>query len=61
MPDHPTPLETKTHSNKPVPYLIFDSRKAENGFESFTEEAAAKSGNFVAHGPDIMNKLLELH
>ena len=60
MPDHPTPLETKTHSNKPVPYLIFDSTKAQNGADSFTEEAAAKTGNFVAHGPDIMNKLLEL-
>ncbi len=61
MPDHPTPLETMTHSNKPVPYLIFDSTRAQNGVESFTEESASATGNFVAHGPDIMNKLLGIN
>jgi len=58
MPDHPTPLEIKTHSRTPVPYMIYDSRKAENGVESFTEAAAEQTGNFVEHGPEIMNKLL---
>lgn len=58
MPDHPTPLETKTHSNKPVPYLIFDSENALEGVKSFTENAAESTGNFVEHGPQIMNKLL---
>lgn len=59
MPDHPTPLETKTHSNKPVPYLIFDSSNPQNGVESFTENSAEQTGNFVEHGPQIMDKLLE--
>lgn len=59
MPDHPTPLNTKTHSSKPVPYLIYDSRKEIPGVESLTEKNAESTGNFVAHGPDIMNKLLE--
>ncbi len=58
MPDHPTPLDTKTHSAAPVPYLIFDSSSAQNGVESFTEKSAESSGIFVEHGPDIMNKLL---
>lgn len=59
MPDHPTPLETMTHSSAPVPYMIYDSRKTENGVPSFTEKNAEKTGIFVEHGPDIMNKLLE--
>ncbi len=59
MPDHPTPLETMTHSSAPVPYMIYDSRKTENGVLSFTEKNAEKTGLFVEHGPDIMNKLLE--
>ncbi len=59
MPDHPTPLTTKTHSSSPVPYLIYDSSKEVNGVESFTEKNAEGTGNFVAHGPDIMNKLLQ--
>lgn len=59
MPDHPTPLETKTHSREPVPFLIYDSRRKENGVETFTEETARKTGIFVEHGPGIMNMLLE--
>ncbi len=59
MPDHPTPLEIKTHSSAPVPYLIYDSRKNLNGVECFTEKNAQSSGIFVEHGPDIMDKLLE--
>ncbi len=58
MPDHPTPLETKTHSAQPVPYMIFDSSDPKMGVESFTEDTAASSKIFVEHGPDIMNKLL---
>ena len=59
MPDHPTPLETMTHSSAPVPFLIYDSRKKENGVSSFTENNAAETGEFVEHGPDIMSMLLE--
>ena len=59
MPDHPTPLETMTHSAEPVPFLIYDSRKKENGVFSFTEKNAAETGEFVEHGPDIMSMLLE--
>ncbi len=59
MPDHPTPLETRTHSAEPVPFLLYDSRRAQSGVECFTEKNAAKTGVFVEHGPDIMNMLLE--
>lgn len=59
MPDHPTPLETMTHSAEPVPFLIYDSRKKENGVCSFTEKNAAETGEFVEHGSDIMSMLLE--
>ena len=58
-PDHPTPLATKTHSSDPVPYLIFDSRKALSGVDTFTEATATKTGNFIEHGPSIMYRLLE--
>ena len=59
MPDHPTPLETKTHSSAAVPYLIYDSSDKKSGVESFTEQAAESTGNYVEHGPDIMEKLLK--
>lgn len=59
MPDHPTPLDTMTHSAEPVPYMIYDSRKAESGVVKFDEKNARLTGNFVEHGPDIMKKLLD--
>lgn len=59
MPDHPTPLETKTHSSEPVPYMLYDSRKAVGTADTFTEYTAKAGRIFVENGPDIMKKLLE--
>lgn len=59
MPDHPTPLETKTHSSAPVPFLIFDSRKQIEGAETFTEKTAEETKIYLSHGPDIMQELLK--
>ena len=59
MPDHPTPLDTKTHSAAPVPFLIFDSRNDSENALPFTEQNARKSGVFIEHGPSIMDILLE--
>lgn len=58
MPDHPTPLSTMTHASEPVPYLIYDSRKKQDG-GVFTERGAEKTGNYIGFGPSIMNRLLE--
>ena len=58
-PDHPTPLNIKTHSSDPVPYLIYDSRKTVDGVSHFTEKTAAETGIFIEHGPSIMDRLLE--
>ncbi len=60
MPDHPTPLNIKTHTSIPVPYMIYDSTVKEKGAEKFTERTAKDSGIFVEHGPDIMKKLLQI-
>ncbi len=59
MPDHPTPLCTKTHSSDAVPYLLYDNKKAQKGDKTFTEATCKASGNYVPFGPEIMNKLLE--
>ena len=59
MPDHPTPLDTKTHSAKPVPFMIYDSAKTFDGVENFNEGTAESTGIYIEHGPDIMDILLE--
>ncbi len=58
MPDHPTPLDTKTHSSEPVPFMIYDSSVTQNGVDTLTEKTAATTGIFIEHGPDVMDKLL---
>ena len=59
MPDHPTPLETMTHSREPVPFLIYDSKEENAGVETFTESTAKSTKIFIENGPDIMKKLLK--
>jgi 2,3-bisphosphoglycerate-independent phosphoglycerate mutase len=31
LPDHPTPLELRTHSNEPVPFIIYDNKNERIG------------------------------
>lgn len=59
MPDHPTPLAIRTHSSEPIPYLLYFSKDAENdnGFETYTEAEAKKTGIFVEQGYTLINKL----
>ncbi len=59
MPDHPTPLETRTHCSDPVPFMLYDSRKALGGVDTFTEDTAAATGVMIAHGSSVMARLLE--
>lgn len=58
-PDHPTPLALKTHTNAPVPYLIYDSRKKTEGVNKFCEEEAEKTGNYISVGHTLMERFLE--
>lgn len=58
-PDHPTPLNIRTHTNTPVPYLIYSSKEEINsGVTHFTEEQASKTGNYIAKGFTLMNHFL---
>lgn len=57
-PDHPTPLQVKTHTSDPVPYIIYRSNKKFKGIESYTEENAKSTGVFLSHGYDLMSKML---
>lgn len=58
-PDHPTPLSLRTHTNAPVPYLIYDSRKKLSGVDKFDEESAASTKNYIEVGHTLMERFLE--
>ncbi|MBT3363753.1 MAG: cofactor-independent phosphoglycerate mutase [Chloroflexi bacterium] len=57
MPDHPTPVEIKTHRGDPVPFMIWDSGES-NGANRFTEVQAQATGLMVESGYDMMSKLI---
>ncbi len=59
LPDHPTPLSLRTHTNDPVPYLIYDSRKDVAGTEKFSEKDAATTGVFAPVGHELMGRFIK--
>jgi len=54
LPDHPTPLATKTHARDPVPYAIYDSRQPADNKKTFDERSLA-DGLFIEPGYRLMN------
>ena len=59
LPDHPTPIRIRTHSIDPVPFMIYDSRKDEDGVEMFCEESASAKGNYIENGYTLMEYLVK--
>ena len=60
LPDHPTPIARKTHTNDPVPFLLYRSGKDEgNGAAVYDEESAKKTGLSFAHGYELMSRFLQ--
>jgi 2,3-bisphosphoglycerate-independent phosphoglycerate mutase len=54
LPDHPTPLRIRTHTNEPVPYLIYDSRKKAMNPFVYSEQGAKASGKMINKGYQFM-------
>ncbi len=59
MPDHATPIELRTHSDEPVPFVIYDSTDIRRGSDdiSYSED--------IIHEPDVLtveegHKLMDL-
>lgn len=60
LPDHPTPLSTRTHASDPVPYMIYQkSKEKDSGVESINEESAKNTGNFIDAGYELMSKFIK--
>lgn len=58
--DHLTPIPLRTHSSKPVPFVIFDSRDEDiKRSEGFSERAAQGSGLVIPDGQTLMIRFLQ--
>ncbi len=60
LPDHPTPLEIRTHSNDPVPFVIYDNRKERKGEPVTYDERIAyrKDALVFKEGHTLMDHFL---
>lgn len=57
LPDHPTPITTRTHSAEPVPFLLWGDGFTANRAQRFTEAEAARTGLLIDPGYNIMDRL----
>lgn len=58
LPDHATPLATKTHNAEPVPFLLHDSSSRGEKDQSFDEVSASKSNLKFDRGWELMEWFL---
>ena len=60
LPDHATPLSTKTHSSDPAPYVIFQkSRQQLTANTGYDEVSAKNSGIHQESGPALLSRFLK--
>lgn len=60
LPDHPTPIEIRTHSADPVPFVLYRSDKVHHGPSEYTEASAAGTGLHLEQGHTLMAKFTRL-
>jgi 2,3-bisphosphoglycerate-independent phosphoglycerate mutase len=58
MPDHPTPIELRTHVGEPVPFVLAGPGVPANGALRFDEAAATATGLLLDPGRRVMDLLL---
>ena len=58
-PDHPTPVEKRTHTSDPVPYILFDSRQNTDSQAKVYSEAEAKRCGEVVPGHQLLSMLMD--
>ncbi len=60
VPDHATPMEKRTHTPEPVPYILYDSRRQARRIARYSEKEAAATEIFEPNGYKMLSKLLEV-
>ena len=57
LPDHPTPIRIRTHSNGPIPYLLYDSTKQLGSNVAYNETVGNISGIMRKDGYQLIDLL----
>ena len=58
LPDHPTPVATRTHSSEPVPFFLYDSTKTADGVDVYSEAECAKKNCYIPDGSTLLSHVI---
>ena len=59
LPDHPTPLNLRTHTSDPVPFALYRSNAPQqSGVFAYNEKTAESTGVYVEQGYQLMEMLI---
>ena len=58
LPDHPTPIEVRTHTAEPIPFVLWGPGLQNTGAHAFSEAEAKRTGIFIKDGHTIMRRLI---
>ncbi len=58
LPDHPTPLEIRTHSSEYVPFFMYTSTDTANGPDTYNEDTAKLSGTVIDDGSTLLDIMI---
>lgn len=58
-PDHPTPVAKRTHTDEPVPFVIFGNGIEKGNFSAYSEPQAQNSSFYFERGSDLLKYLFE--
>lgn len=60
LPDHPTPVHIRTHTNEAIPFILYDTRENKKDDVETYDEETSKSGFFgTVQGHELMNILFQ--
>ena len=59
LPDHPTPIELRTHTSDYVPFFLFDSSHLKKGTAVFSEENGRQCDTVIHDGSTLLDLMIK--
>ena len=61
LPDHPTPVHHRTHTNEPIPCLIYAPGLTPDSVQTFDEDACQQGAYGLLHKDEFMKALMDIN
>lgn len=58
LPDHPTPIEIRTHAPEAVPFMLYKSENEQTSVYGYDEDEAERSGIFFENAPKLFKEFM---